>query len=629
MRGRLVPAASLLMAILPSLGEAQDMEAVAAMRGIPLPAGYYELVSGNPDFFEFPNVWRGGRPAAVGGAGVDPVSGVFPIIVIPALFSDSGTPVFTAEDIQRSLFDGPAPSGTITDFYRDASGGLLRVSGVTAPWVRTSITMAEVVGTSAGIGQDSRVGEYLAEALSLADPGIDFGQFDNDGPDGIPNSGDDDGVVDAVTFEFNEVSGSCGGPAIWPHRSGLALWLGAPYTTGELRPDGTPVVVNGYIIQGTTDCSGTVLQTANVISHEFAHVLGLPDLYHPIDGIEPQNRRWVLGCWALMAAGSWGCGDPSTRPAAFGPTHFSPWSKDRLGWIDWIDVEDALDQEISLGGAQTSRNALRIPMDDLGREFLVVEFRPQVGFDGFLPVSGVLVYHWNLVGDMRPDRGSEVPYAFSLEEADGRSDLLVTGTRGGNRGEASDAWGVDGRLGPINSLSVPSTRRDASNQASTVTLHSIVVEGENARVRVTTVATPTLLSLGELPAPTLFGTYEGRTRIAGGALPYLATLDGGVPTKGLGVAFDGDHLVVNGVPAETGPVQLRVTVTDGLGSEAEVVLDLVIGPFVVSDERLVQPFLLSGETPLTEAERDHLDAVGNGNGIFDIGDARAHLTGGS
>lgn len=629
MTGRLAPAASLLMAFFPSLGEAQDMEAVAALRGIPLPAGYYELVSENPDFFEFPNVWRGGRPAAAEGMRVDPVSGVFPIIVIPALFLDSGTPVFTAEDIQRTLFDGPAPSGTITDFYRDASGGLLSVRGVTVPWVRTSITMAEVVGTSAGIGPDSRVGEYLAEALSLADPGIDFGQFDNDGPDGIPNSGDDDGVVDAVTFEFNEVAGSCGGPAIWPHRAGLAFWLGAPYTTGELRPDGTPIVVNGYIIQGTTDCSGTVLQTANVISHEFGHILGLPDLYHPIDGIEPQNRRWVLGCWALMAAGSWGCDDSSARSAAFGPTHFSPWSKDRLGWIDWIDVEDALDQEFILGGAQTSRNALRVPMDDLGREFLVVEFRPRVGFDGFLPVSGVLVYHWDLSGDLRPDRGSETPYVFSLEEADGRRDLLITKTRGGNRGEAFDAWGVDGRVGPINSLSVPSTRRNERNQASTVTIHSIAVEGETARVRLTTVATPTLLSLGELPPATVLETYEGRARMAGGALPYSATLDGSVPTKGLGVTFDGDHLVVDGVPTESGPVQLRVTVTDGLGSGAEVVLDLVIRPFVVSAERLVQPFLLSGETPLTEAERDYLDAVGNGNGIFDIGDARAHLSGGN
>ncbi|GMR11852.1 MAG: hypothetical protein BMS9Abin29_0037 [Gemmatimonadota bacterium] len=625
MRRLVLSVASLLVAVLPFSGAAQDMEAVAAMRGIPMPAGYRELVSEHPDFFEFPNVWRGRSVAKVGGAAADPVSGVFPIIVIPALFSDSGTPVFTAEDIQRSLFDGPAPSGTITDFYRDASGGLLAVSGVTAPWVRTSITMADVVGTSAGIGPDSRVGEYLAEALSLADPGIDFGQFDNDGPDGIPNSGDDDGVVDAVTFEFNEVAGSCGGPAIWPHRAGLELWLGAPYTTGELQPDGTPVVVDGYIIQGTTDCSGTVLQTANVISHEFGHVLGLPDIYHPIDGIEPQNRRWVLGCWALMAAGAWGCDDSPGSAGTFGPTHFSPWSKDRLGWIDWIDVADALDQEYILGPAQTSRNALRIPMDDLGREFLVVEFRPRVGFDGFLPVSGVLVYHWDLGGDLRPDRGSGVPYAFSLEEADGRSDLLITRTRGGNRGEASDAWGVDGRVGPINSLSVPSTRRDAGNQASTVTIHSITLEGENARVRVTTVATPTLLGLGELPTPILAQAYEGRVRMAGGALPYTAVLPTGMPTKGLGVAVDGEQLVIGGVPAETGPVQLLVRLTDGLGSEAEVVLDLVIGPFVVSDDRLVQPFILSDEAPLTEAERNHLDAVGNSNGIFDIGDARAQL----
>ena len=37
------------------------------------------------------------------------------------------------------------------------------------------------------------------ETLEELDDGtIDWGQFDNDGPDGIPNSGDDDGFVDVL-----------------------------------------------------------------------------------------------------------------------------------------------------------------------------------------------------------------------------------------------------------------------------------------------------------------------------------------------------------------------------------------------------------------------------------------------
>ena len=39
-------------------------------------------------------------------------------------------------------------------------------------------------------------GEFLTFGLDRADSLVDFGEFDNDGPDGLPNSGDDDGVVD-------------------------------------------------------------------------------------------------------------------------------------------------------------------------------------------------------------------------------------------------------------------------------------------------------------------------------------------------------------------------------------------------------------------------------------------------
>ena len=32
---------------------------------------------------------------------------------------------------------------------------------------------------------------------------VDFGLFDNDGPDGVPNSGDDDGYVDIVFINLH------------------------------------------------------------------------------------------------------------------------------------------------------------------------------------------------------------------------------------------------------------------------------------------------------------------------------------------------------------------------------------------------------------------------------------------
>jgi hypothetical protein len=40
---------------------------------------------------------------------------------------------------------------------------------------------------------------------------------------------------------------------------------------------------------------------------------------------------------------------------------------------------------------------------------------------------------------------------------------------------------------------------------------------------------------------------------------------------------------------------------------------------------LFQGFLQTGVTPLTAEERSYLDAHGNGNGQYDVGDLRAYL----
>ena len=75
-----------------------------------------------------------------------------------------------------------------------------------------------------------KVDEFLRDALLAADGAIDFGLYDNDGPDGIPNSGDDDGFVDVAAFIYASEAKSCGGPGIWPHRWTYESWWGTPFT---------------------------------------------------------------------------------------------------------------------------------------------------------------------------------------------------------------------------------------------------------------------------------------------------------------------------------------------------------------------------------------------------------------
>ncbi len=467
--------------------EAQDIEAIAELRGLELPQGYYDRVARDAKAFQLPNgLFRVDGQGLV--EAVRPVSGTHRLLVLPALFSDSEEPHITREMIQASLFDGPAPYGTITEAYMEMSRGQLTLIGEVLPWVRTSRPMAAVVGTENGLGDDADLAPYFIEALELSDETIDFGLYDNDGPDNVPNSGDDDGFVDAMTFEFLEIGGSCGGPSIWPHRYGISPSNGGePFTSDDARAGGGFVRVNAYIVQGATDCEGEEVQIANTISHEYGHVLGLPDFYHPTASGGAEGRRWVLGCWALMAAGSWGCGPVVEDRVPYGPSHMSPRNKNVLGWLDFTEVglDPVNNKEYVLDPVQTSGDALRIHLDSEGREYLLVEYRAQVGFDSNIPADGVLVYHQDLEAATRPNPASGLPYFLALLEQDDNDGLIRNTFEGGNRGEAGDAWGVGGVADELSGVTSPSTRLN-DGSVTPVALHSIVVENGQARITLST-----------------------------------------------------------------------------------------------------------------------------------------------
>lgn len=602
---------------------AQDIEAVARMRGIPLPAAYYERVARDPRAFTLPNGLFAtdadgvARPAAG-------IRGTKRVAVVPALFSDSPEPHVSAEAIQQAIFDGPAPRGTLTEAYLEMSRGALTVTGEVAPWVRTALTRAEVVAESNGLGADARVGEFLIQALALADPGIDFGLYDNDGPDGVPNSGDDNGLVDAIAFEFIEVAASCGGPGIWPHLWGISPQNdGQPYLTDDLRPNGEPVRIDAYIIQSAVDCGGVEVQDAATIAHEFGHVLGLPDYYHPTAPGGADGRRWVLGCWELMAAGSWGCGPVGSTREPFGPTHLSARSKNALDWLSYVTVSpDARDMVVELDPVQESGEALRIALDDSGREFLLLEYRSRTGFDAQLPAEGVMIYHQDFEGMFRPDPASTNPYFMSVVEQDDNDGLVRNSYEGGNRGEATDAWGVNGAEQRLNGLTSPSTRRH-DGTASTVAFHSLVIESGKARIRLSTARTPEITAPAGPIQVTRISEFEHRLRITGGAMPYL--VEASLPA-GVSAAAQEDDLVLTGSLDADGPFELALQVIDDRGQASpQLLVPMSIGEWLVGEDRLVQMFLGSEAEPLDGAERSYLDFVGNRNGRYDVGDLRAWL----
>jgi len=548
--------------------------------------------------------------------------GVLRMLLIPALFSDSPDPAVPSAEMQRILFEGPTAQGTLTEYYRAASRGRFEVRGTVAPWVRTSISRLEAAGQREGHGWiGPRMAEYVAQAIHLADASINFGQFDNDGPDGIPNSGDDDGWVDGLTVRSTEVSGSCGGPGPWPHFGG-AREGGQPIATRDLRPSGQPIRVQVYISDSVLDCTGLQPEGISVLAHEIGHLIGLPDLYRQVGGTERQDRAWTVGCFDLMAGGSWGCGT-GPKVVGFGPPLLSPFMKWRLGWLEFDDVTHANRQEFVLTPSQTSTRALRIALSPGSLERFIVEYRPATGFDRALPAGGVLIYHHDAFPNERPvPAGFPRPFWYHLVEADGDNALRRNEEEGGNRGAASDVFARNGEVVTLGDATVPSTR-DHLGGSSTVTFHSVRIDGGAARI-VLSAGTGMQISGRTVPdTVSALRPLSGVLGFSGGLAPFSASIVAGQLPDGVNAALQGASIRVTGAPLELGTFAASWRIADATGRTIADAIRLTVTDPSLPLTQLMSS--LAGQSTLDDRTRTYLDRANNRNGRYDVGDLRAYL----
>ena len=290
---------------------------------------------------DFSTLNRHLQPLSLGAPARSPMA-VADTLRIPVLlvrFKDTDTTsVYTPGAYDSVLLGTTPPYGrpyTVRTFYSEMSHGLMTVQGVIIGWITLDSANAWYAGpgTCDGLCASGHVQDLIRRAVLHADSiGTDWGQFDNDGPDGIPNSGDDDGVVDLVWLIHPKPGAECNvNGDIWSHRWYYSAWptgTGAPIQTGSNRFGGGKIVVDNYTIQsgvgGVTGCDPRYIMAPGTIGHETGHGLALPDLY------DTSLRTEGIGEWGLMGSGNW------SRP--YSPSHMEAFSLAQLGWITVVPL---------------------------------------------------------------------------------------------------------------------------------------------------------------------------------------------------------------------------------------------------------------------------------------------------
>lgn len=341
--------------------------------------------------------------------------------VIVGKFANTGEDEWPIQELQKELFDGPWPTGTMRDYYLEVSYGQFEIKGTVYGWYQVSHDDTYYEGNQTKpydngfIPPPRGIGGFLKEILDLADPDIDFGQFDNDGPDGIPNSGDDSGVVDALIVVHAGGGGEYGGPEIWSHRSKYSAWWNSPYTTNDPSANGGYIRIEDYTVQPAISSDGRMIEIG-VFCHEFGHILGLPDLYDLDESSEG------IGHWGLMGSGNW------NQPSS--PAHMCAWSKEQLGWISPVVLYENM-VEVNIPEVEFVPTVYKLwkggniqpyPSQygnhlQVGREYFLIENRQPLGFDKYLHGGGLLI--WHVDNSVLTQNDDEDHPLVDLEEADG------------------------------------------------------------------------------------------------------------------------------------------------------------------------------------------------------------------
>ena len=245
-------------------------------------------------------------------------------------------------------------TGSMYDYFNDQSGGIFKPQFDIIGPIDLDFACTDHGGTS-------NSWQIFSAAFNTASSMVNLSDYDNDG----------DGVIDMVYFLVAGYSANYSGNNegyLWPHKSYLFnpsnhTWI--PYASST--------EIYGWESQGYPIPLGI-----GTMTHEFSHVLGLPDLYDTDYGEHGQSHD--PGGWDVMSGGDYNMGRT--------PCAYTAWERYTLGWSN--------PQEISGPGTYSLRNVgttgdgliLHTPVEG---EYFMLDNRQKVKWDASLPGHGLII----------------------------------------------------------------------------------------------------------------------------------------------------------------------------------------------------------------------------------------------
>ena len=321
-----------------------------------------------------------------------PLLGNVKTLVILVNFSDAKYITPTPQIAFNSMFNSVGYSanrgtGSVRDYFMASSYGKFSPNfDVVGPYVLPN--NEAYYGNDSTTRKDVHLEQMVIDACTQASAsGIDFSQYDTD----------NDGYVDNVSIVYAGQSQAEGGATstIWPRTSSLS---------------NTAISFNGKLISRFTCVSelkygtGTTMTSVGVFCHEFGHVLGLPDYYNTF------NANYTLDKWDIMDVGSY-------LNLSCTPPTYSAYDRFYLGFFTPKEINTTSNVTLlpiyqgSTTPANTNNQAFLFSATAHNlngsspnpKEFFIVEYRKKTGWDSYLPLEGMLIWHidydqtaWNM-----------------------------------------------------------------------------------------------------------------------------------------------------------------------------------------------------------------------------------------